>query len=523
MKVWNGKLARLGSIAALAIMLVVTGCSNNGNSSGGNTASSPTSAGSDAGGTEAPRSVAKFTIEVPDLPDVIGKKDRVTAYMVDKFNLDLTFIAPSFGEAMNKLRLLVASGDVPDAFDTPGPGNPDYEQWVKDGLVLDITEIAKNYPNIQKILDDPNYQPWKTKDGKWYGIPKYFDGVLPHAFQIRQDWLDSLNLQTPTTTDELYEVLKAFKENDPDGKNNTPLSADNLSFLREFFLPGYTGMNGWGKVDGGYLMPELAPGYTDYLKYMNKLYSEGLLDPDFVLEKQNTAVEKFVSGRAGVMSYNIDAAIFNNNYDSLLKSFPNAEMSIIGTPIAGPKGGFQPANSVNAISMMSFSSKIKEPERLFELIDYLLSEEGQQLTRYGLEGIHYTKNGDEIVINEAEIDADKQQVGDITWSTGVHVSHILASYDYTRFISDTIPRVEQLREAFEKTHANPLINEVVGLKSDNLPIIGPKISDVITEYEMKFITGKLDIDKEYDKFVQEVHKAGWPTLEKEINEFMGVQ
>ena len=249
----------------------------------------------------------KIQIEVPDMPDVVGTGDRITEYLMDKFNVEFEFIAPSYGEQMEKLRMIMASGKIPDVVQTWGTGDGDHKKWVEDGLLLDITDYLDDYPNVKAVTDVPGYQIWKAEGDRWYGIPKYYASMYPWGFQIRTDWLEELGLEMPRTTEDLYNVLKAFVENDPDGQKNIGLTANFDFFIYEFLVPAFTGIAGWGEYEGEYVSSNVHPGYKDYLKYMNKLYTEGLLDPDFMLNQDGHGVEKFLAGRAGVVSYNIDS------------------------------------------------------------------------------------------------------------------------------------------------------------------------------------------------------------------------
>ncbi len=516
-------------IAVVFMAGLFTGCGGSGDKNADGTtiqqkngqAEGTTATRSDSGDNSGTRKHLKIVIEVPDMPDVIGTKDRVTQYVMDKFNVEFEFIAPSYGEQMEKLRMIMASGSLPDMIHTWGTGDGDHNKWVKDGLIMDITSYLADYPNVKAVTDNPNYQIWKADD-HWFGVPKYYASMYPWGFQIRTDWLEKLNLKTPATTDELYDVLKAFVKADPDGKKNVGLTDNFDFFISEFLVPAFTGISGWGLYNGEYIQSIVHPGYMEYLKYMNKLYSEGLLDPDFMLNKDGNGVEKFLAGRAGVLSYNIDANIFNKTYDTLVQNFPNAKLGIMSPP-KGPQGSFQPGSAIDANAMICFTADA-EPDkvkRMLEIMDFLYSEEGTTLTRYGIEGIHYTKDGDRFVVNEAEKKADMKKTGDIVWSTGPHVLSIIAAYDYTRFLAEDTPRREILAPAYENAlAAKTLSNPVTGYLPKSLENNGTKIADVLNTYVAKFITGKLNIDENWQKYLNDLDGAGYQEVKADMNKYL---
>src|SRR5690606_15712265 len=117
----------------------------------------------------------------------------------------------------------VASREYPDAFF--GPKSLTHEEVQKfgaDGILIDIEELLDEYaPNINKIREeDPFYDSFiRSADGKIYQLAAFTDeGFDSHISTIiNKEWLDNLNLSIPTDTEELYNVLKAFKEQDPNG------------------------------------------------------------------------------------------------------------------------------------------------------------------------------------------------------------------------------------------------------------------------------------------------------------------
>ena len=119
---------------------------------------------------------------------------------------------------------------------------------------------------------------------------------------IRQDWLDKLGLDMPETLDDWYNVLKAFKTQDPNGNGKAdeiPLTAtfnvrDIYRFGEAFGL--YRSGNAecrWDVDDEGKIyFKDTTEEFKKTLEFLNKLYAEGLLDPEYSMAAYDRTTEK---------------------------------------------------------------------------------------------------------------------------------------------------------------------------------------------------------------------------------------
>ncbi|WP_337100133.1 ABC transporter substrate-binding protein [Paenibacillus sp. YIM B09110] len=195
---------------------------------------------------------------------------------------------------------LLASGDVPDLIVGPNAiTDADFAQF--PGLFQDLTELVeKNAPNVQTMFSEkPETKVIATQlDDKIYGLPKYqrfWPGTATRQF-INQKWLDNLGLQMPTTWDELYDVLIAFKEKDANG-NGDPNDEIPMDFAPTgtvafgFFMPTVllgslgitlTDASGFGYfVEDGKVKNFLVDDrYKQVVTFLNKLYSAGLISKE---------------------------------------------------------------------------------------------------------------------------------------------------------------------------------------------------------------------------------------------------
>lgn len=194
-----------------------------------------------------------------------------------------------------KKNLLLASGDLPDAF--YGAGFSDYElvKYGDDGTILPLEDLIDQYaPNLKALLERrPDIRSSITApDGHIYGLPSWEEnnlGTNPFFHVINKKWLDKLGLKMPQTLDEYTEALVAFKTQDPNGNGKAdeiPLSFMHMQWCMDiagifgaFGLPD--NMEHRVVRDGKVIFTATQPEYKEALKYFNeKWYKQGLIDPE---------------------------------------------------------------------------------------------------------------------------------------------------------------------------------------------------------------------------------------------------
>lgn len=211
--------------------------------------------------------------------------------------------------------------------------------------------------------------------------------VMP---MIRKDWVDKLGLSMPETTDELFEVLKAFREQDANGNGEADEVVD-IDY--DAFGNGIAQFYGLGTdityVDyetGKATSPFYQDGIKDYISFMKKLNDEGLL------ETSGQGAEKKAENKIAM----------NNNWwietwEEPGVSVPEGEEApyLCGIFCQG-KEGIEPVLSrQNGIQKGSYDFGVTQqadPEAIGILLDYLASEEYQVLSEYGIEGYTFEKD-----------------------------------------------------------------------------------------------------------------------------------
>lgn len=335
--------------------------------------------------------------------------EPVTQYLEDRFNIKINFIVPaitSYEETVQ--RTLLNGDDLPDLIVFTG-ADAKFKQAIEDEMLMDLTELLADKENIQTWINDMMFAACSV-DGRVYGVPR---GTINRhdGLYIRKDWLDKVGLTVDSagiTRDEFTEILRAFTEDDPDGNgiNDTfGLAYWGLGMgYPETAVSTAFGLCGWQPDgSGGYYNTELNlkdDNYVDSLLYYGSLYQKGYVTPDSLTQNATDASLQFQQGIAGITGGYVGG--YAGNLTELRKLFPEAELTYCAG-ILDDNGervgrGFT-AGGIWTLS--AISADCEHPEVILELMDYCLSDEGNEIMINGLEGVHYTLDGSgEKVFNE---------------------------------------------------------------------------------------------------------------------------
>ncbi len=333
---------RLISFMVVFVMIIsiLGGCGKKAEESG--TSKEPTAAPTttQAEATAAPTEEAKpeyseITVEVFDRGTDGGRTDPTNNYytnwikekVLEELNIGVTFVAVSRWEEVDQLNNLMAAGTAPDVCLTYSNdlianyrdlgGLADLAPYV-DTLLPDLKAFLGPDPAVEGrdlIMRNVN-----TETGQLFSIPAKRMNVAQFGTFIRKDWLDKLGLPLPTTTEEFYQALVAFKTQDPGGVGKdkvvpfTMTSAVNFraSVLIESFIdPNLSRKDRWVNtvVDRYFLLP----GYKEGVRFLNKMYNEGLIDNQFMLYNDDVDSDNLIkSGVVGATIHNWDQAFRDN-------------------------------------------------------------------------------------------------------------------------------------------------------------------------------------------------------------------
>ncbi|MCQ6560662.1 extracellular solute-binding protein [Paenibacillus mendelii] len=549
-------------VIAFALCLMLAACTNgNGNgstASGGKETGETGETGEKAGnsGTEAGSNLTE-----PGQYPIVNKKEDLSLYITKsavafvtdmdknastdwiekKTNIDLTFeIGPEGAdEAQQKINLMLASGSkLPDVFLKTNLTNDQLTTYGSQGTFLALNDYIEKYGvNIKKLTEKyPNLLKNMTApDGNIYALPSVIECqhcMYAQRFWLNQKWLDAVGMKLPETPDELYDVLKAFKGKDLNGngkQDEIPLIqitdawfGDLTGYLMNPFTPSNGKAYDWNYMDGDQIKASyMQDGWRDGLKYLKKLYDEGLLDKEAFLLKANQAFvlaggpdgNRVGAFSAGALSSAMDIGSPGARDEFIaLPPLKNAEGKRI-TPYMEPVGS--PAYVITKYA--------DNPVTAFRLGEAMLTDYAADLEWrnffYGPEGVTWEK------AKEGDIGLNGKpalwrwlyifgQPTDQSWGT---LNILYASVDDKGTLATASEGFDQERILFDSSVNDYQPNRVsmvpppLYFKTDEaMAIAEPKtqILRFVEESIFKFVTGAKNLDSDWDAYLKELDKLG---------------
>ncbi|MDL2301182.1 extracellular solute-binding protein [Lachnospiraceae bacterium OttesenSCG-928-D06] len=307
----------LGLILAMSMVLsCLTGCGENAEE----TAQPGTETGSKNESAESADSKEGVTLNVMfcirDVDSMIEpNKMEVVQALEEKTGIHIEWEMIKGADWDTKLNLMFASGEYPDIILAPN-GKVDVEEYgVTQEILLSVDELADQYmPTYTARIAGEDSDPTvglTASDGKKYSIG-YLVGqnisTRAHFF-INETWLNALNLEMPTSLEELEDTLRAFKTQDPNGNNiadEVPLEMSlNEGFYGVRYLLPMFGVpaddSKWIYIDNEKQV-QFAPtteGFRQCLEWLHKMYEEELIDAEILSQDATTVESKLAGGNAG--------------------------------------------------------------------------------------------------------------------------------------------------------------------------------------------------------------------------------
>ena len=325
-----------------------------------------------------------------------------------KTGVKIDYVHPSLTNAAEKFTLLISSGKLTDII---GYNMNSYtggaQQAVDDGVIHQLNIEGNNIleawaPDYNALLNqhsDTVLKEAMTDKGYIYA----FGTIAPDQELnttagpiVRGDWLEELHadgtlpFEKPTTVDEWYTMLKAFK----DKKGATaPLSAGGQGFYCGFISGAYGTNLSWYRDGNTVKYAPMEDGYKDYLTTMNKWYKEGLYDSGFDTKDANTVTAQLLDGRSGATWNAIGGGIgtLMSNVEAKTADDPQKNAKFIGVQyptLDGSKSEFAQA-SAKFNPVTSISTQCKDPELAAKWLNYGYTKEGHLLYNFGIENKTY--------------------------------------------------------------------------------------------------------------------------------------
>ncbi|MDF2924906.1 MAG: transporter substrate-binding protein [Paenibacillaceae bacterium] len=326
-----------------------------------------------------------------DQMDLFKEMERLT-------NIHFEFDTPPAQGYQERKNLAFASGEYPDVFFAGGLSVADETNYGQQGILIPLEGLIEKYaPNIKAMFE--KYPEIKksvtTTDGHIYALPQVTElahNVIKKTW-INGSWMEAVGIaKPPESTEELYTMLQAFKEKDPNknGKaDEVPFSGAGINDVRIPILAAFgyrnnPGINGWVNViNDKAVFVGKEEGYKQYLIYMNKLFKEKLLDNEIFSQ---TSQQFTAKGKANTIGAFVVSA------PQSLLDVKTPEETMKHPPIPPMVSSFNkdkvyPLESGTRRGTFAITNKNKYPEATIRWVDYFYSTEGSTLLNSGIEGV----------------------------------------------------------------------------------------------------------------------------------------
>lgn len=473
------------------------------------------------------------------------KENEFTYWLEDLTGINLEFDIPPVADAQQKLNLMLASGDLPDVIIGCAIRLDQLQILADQGLVVALDDYIAEYgTEFRQVFETfPQVKDLITlADGKIYGLPHINDCYhcsMSQKMWVYQPWLDKLGLDVPTTTEEFYQMLKAFKEQDPNGNGKAdeiPLSGTQRAnggwhsqldqFLMNSFVynDGVTGNNAPSLIleDGTIKAAFTQPGWQEGLIYLNKLYSEGLIDPQVFTNDGNQLRQLGenpdvpILGATGAGWYGVFTQ--NGGPSGRWKEFTPI------APLEGPSGLRQtphtPYQPTGGQADFVITNVAQNPLAAFRMADVFYGFDSTTRSVFGPEGEDWVRAG----ADDVSIAGGKAQYTSLT---------VFGGEEHARHWSQTAPtfRTNEYRLAQTYNPDDPLerwlyewtrdLMEPYGTTDKAVPPmvlteeqsklfgeLNTTVYNVVDEWFANFVIGNYDVNTEWDAYIEALNDSG---------------
>ena len=302
-----------------------------------------------------------------------------------------------------------AGSDLPDFMTLPAGIDP--VGAGSNGIAHPLNDLIEQHaPNIKAFLEEfPDIRRLMTApDGEIYALPSVVTDAAyadPQGIIYRKDWLDQLGLEEPKTLDDWYNFMKLCKTDilEANGVNDiSPVMGGNGNLFGTILQYGHAlGLHplyssGWHADEDGKVHYEfLDDRFKQLIGWINKLYTEKLLDPRFAESTKEDRTQLVTTNNVGFDSDFLNRAVEWNKIQAQ-SGHPEANWVMTVPPVSDeyPTPYYELYGPLSGWHCMS--AKIENPEIGIKWLDYMwASDEGNTLVTYGLEDVTYTVGEDD--------------------------------------------------------------------------------------------------------------------------------
>lgn len=489
-----------------------------------------------------PITMEMFAMSAPNVVDL--QTNDFTKYLEEKTGITWNFQTASSDASKEKINLLMASGDYPDAFMFKTPDVPQF--GLKEEILLQLDDlIPENMPNYYGDFMAKNenlYNMQRQADGHIYGIASWNECY--HCTYFDKMWVNTKHLEdmgvaVPTTTEEFIEVCKKYVQTYPDGVavtgSTTGWGEQFYDFLMGSFItdPGIRVPDDKIVISSDKKVTNIAvtDEYREGLRFLNELYNAGAIyDGSFT---QNPEQLRTLMNQPGEPVLFVSYGAISNGVDAITNPETYSHYRAI-SPLKGPDGT-QIATQFKYDSLVEnkfvLTDKCQYPEAALRWADHFYTLEGYLAYQYGPnededwvlnpEG-KMGLNGEPAlfeVLNPYTAEPqnhDWQDIGLIYAPAFIRLGEAtetdvdIASAEGLEklLFIETQEKMEPYAQKADDYDVLPVRMKLTAEESDSIQTIGVELENYIKENRIAFITGSKSIDTDWDAYVAGMDSIG---------------
>lgn len=531
------KRSMMAFVLVFAMLLFLVSCANNTGTTAGPTTTKGTTGTTtgtaadsylNAEGLPITKDILTITTLYPRRPQHPENFDDMwfNKELTKRTNIKIQYELVEQSGFQEKKNLVLASGEYPDVF-FDGISQNDEMNFGRQGIFISLTELIEKYsPNTLELYEKyPDVRKSLTyEDGSIYNMPCF--NIVPRdqvwgPGSINVQWLENLGISMPKTLNEFYQALALFKTEDAnkngDPNDEIPLSypMDGGGFMKTSILSALGVVGNYDTmIDGKYHFVPMLDEYKMYLEFMNKLYTEQLLDKDSFIMSREEYISKVQKMVVGVINTPGGYDYLPNDDDWMQYNALAMMTSDTNNSLIWP-GNLRHTRSWGNLVI---TNKCEYPEAVVRLVDYFYTDEGTLMVRAGPEAGTFDGEGGWKLVEE-----NGKTVSKITWGnfdsffmfrvfhapmnmpyvSGDYMNFVMISGDYKNvWRSDQIVNSGRLEVA-----KIPYPEVALTAEEQEAMTIFVDVENYVKQMEAKFITGEAKIT-EWNNYIDTLNKMG---------------
>ena len=425
---------------------------------------------------------------------------------------------------------LMADSELPDIIFKGTWTMNEVETLMDEGVIWDLTEYIPIYaPDYWAAINQPQYQDVlhaiTTTDGKQFCIASWVEGDFNICYQgpmVRLDWLEECGLDMPVTLEDWEEMLTVFKEKYGARYAFAKTYFSTTSSTATLGLNSGTGAYSsfaanWFLDDNGKVQfAQTQPEWKEYITIMNRWWENDLIDKDSVTmnaaDVRTKAANNLVSASHGAFSQLTNFVKDAEKTGAVWSGVENPRVAE-GVPTCAINMAYDEWTSQYGAVI---TNNVKTEEDLITVLKFLnygFTEEGIKYYAYGTEGVSYTLNSEgeaeytELLLNDPQglTGAAKKYTGTMTRPISIQQTHAAKLKNSEVAVEAGYMWIENTVAAQHCVPASMSYTEEENLAYTNAY---SAIKTYVSEMSLKFLTGEIDIETEYDNFVATLKEMG---------------